>query len=87
MPKHGDERNHHAEVKHGEPVTYRDARTGEVIYQGPVSSSSCTVHERYCGHCETWVRVAGVLGFIKFCAEHDDGACMHSAQPNADSAR
>jgi len=75
MPNHGDERNHHTQVRHSAEVELRDQRDQSLLYRGPMSSSSFTVWEKFCEHCETWVELSGVMGVIKFRVEHDNARC------------
>ena len=87
MPTHGEVSNPRTEIVHGKPVVFRDQRSGEVIYDGPSTSTSLTVTDRYCGHCKNWIRVAGVMGFLRWISDHDAGLCSKddelAAQPEA----
>jgi hypothetical protein len=75
-PKHGATRHHGYKTIDGKPVEMLDARTGQVVYSGPSSSTTVSVSETYCGHCKAWIQTNGVLGPLKFMAEHRDGDCQ-----------
>lgn len=59
-PKHGEMRDHHYESADGDRVH--------------VFNPTCvkSVSERWCASCHTWVRAEGVVGELKFMAEHGD---------------
>lgn len=69
--KHGEQRNRREETSHGAPVTLVDDEGAEV-YNGPMSSVTRTVVERFCMTCGDWVTCgaerspAGILGHA-FC--------------------
>ena len=46
----------------GRAVTYINAETGEPMYQGPITSRTATVQERYCGYCHKYQQATGLIG-------------------------
>ncbi len=73
VPRHGAKRNWRME---------RTPHTQE--YEGPEGAEiTVTTHdersvvEEYCAHCQTWVRVEGVSGALRFMAHHDSGECAN----------
>ena len=61
-PKHRDIRDHHYEDESGQRV--------HVFGAGAVQ----TVCETYCAGCKTWVKTEGVVGALKFMADHGEHA-------------
>lgn len=60
MPKHGESRDHHYEDDHGNRVHV-------------LCAFACqSVQERYCVGCDKWVKAEGVVGELRFMAEHGD---------------
>lgn len=59
-PRHGEQRDHH----------YEDDAGNRVHVFGAASVQS--VSERYCAGCKTWVKAEGVVGELRFMAEHGD---------------
>jgi hypothetical protein len=66
---HGDQRNWRRIVEEGEKVEYVDA-SGETVYSGPGSWFETFTSERWCSTCRTWVVCAGILGELRFQADH-----------------
>jgi hypothetical protein len=58
--KHGEIRDHHYEDESGQ----RAAISGPVV-------ALHSVCETYCAGCKQWIRTEGVMGALKFMAEHD----------------
>jgi len=61
-PKHGSTRDHHYEDEKGQSVH---------VFGAAAVQSVC---ETYCAGCQKWVRTPGVVGPLKFMAEHGDHA-------------
>ena len=76
--RHGEIHNHGMQTRHGESVEFLGP-DGKTVYQGPIASVTETVSETWCDHCKTWVKTNGVLGPIRFMAEHRDGDCLKKA--------
>lgn len=62
-PAHGEQRNWKEVTEHGPNAEFKDATTGEVVFNGPLCSHTFTQSERYCRNCG-WVTCKGVLGAI-----------------------
>jgi hypothetical protein len=60
-PKHGEMRDFHYEDEKG---------TRTHVFGG--SGFLQSVNEKYCAGCKKWVRAEGVIGELKFMAEHGD---------------
>jgi len=67
--KHGDVRNHREETEYGQPVQLVGP-DGAVVYDGPLSSHTFTVEERYCASCREWIIIKGLMGILLFEFEH-----------------
>lgn len=67
--KHGEVRNRREETTDGPDVTFTNILTGKVVYQGPMSSCTQTVEERYCENCEIWSEARGLIGQLLGCPE------------------
>jgi hypothetical protein len=37
-----------------------------------------TRSEKFCAHCQTWVPVHGVLGYLTWTVKHRDGDCVRN---------
>lgn len=60
---HGEERNRRVVTDHGPAADFRDARTGEQVYSGPLCSHTYSVSEAFCRNCG-WVERKGIVGHI-----------------------
>ena len=60
MPTHGEQRDHHYEDEVGQTAH---------IFSGSAIQSVC---ERYCAGCKMWIKSEGVVGNLRFMAEHGD---------------
>jgi hypothetical protein len=67
QPKHGARRNRRVETDAGPNVEYVAADTGEIVYSGPICSSSYSVDDRYCASCDQWFVVKGIMGALLGC--------------------
>ncbi len=59
-PKHGETRDHHYEDDAGKRVH---------VFGSAAVQSVC---ERYCAGCKKWVTAEGVVGNLRFMAEHGE---------------
>lgn len=76
MPKHGDTRNERTVTEFGHRVELVVPDDGHAVaYAGPACAFAYTIADRYCAHCETWIETTGILGRLRFIAEHDSGDC------------
>lgn len=62
MPQHGDTRDHHYGNEKGERTHVFDPATVQ------------SAQERYCAGCAKWIRTEGVVGELRFMADHGDHA-------------
>ena len=69
QPDHGAIRNRREETTYGKDVELTNIETGEAIYNGPLSSCTQTVEERYCSDCKSWFEVKGIMGALLGCPE------------------
>jgi hypothetical protein len=74
-PKHGEVRHHGLRRVDGKETTYED-KQGRLVYRGPTLPVVESVTETYCTHCKTWVQTNGIMGPLKYMAEHRDGDCV-----------
>jgi hypothetical protein len=70
-PKHGTERERRIEVEPSAEIALVDPMSGEPVYVGPGSWVALSFSERWCESCDRWIEVLGVLGALRFMAEHD----------------
>ena len=59
-------------MKH-EEVVHEGIRT--TFSDNGMSAMSVSVTKTWCAHCLTWVETDGVIGALKFMANHRDGDC------------
>lgn len=74
MHKHGEKRGFGVERVVGKEVSFTDVK-GQEVYRGAGSSLFQTTSETYCEHCRRWIQTNGVMGPLKFMADHDSGDC------------
>lgn len=57
------------------PEVHYKLEDGTTAYVGPGSSVTFSVFERWCENCSNWITVRGVIGSLRFMADHDSGDC------------